>query len=533
MNYLVSLILIGLGFLIGGCSTADPWAARLDGRSYDLKTELPARSISSADSPFRDPDPGVGLRSDQPLELTVEDAVFLALNRNRELRIQRLNPFIAGAFATLERGVYDPRLFAEFQYQEEQLAQISRATGELFDVEGDSSALSAGIRQRLPTGGEVTLSLQQNRSDSDRTPEQQSARLGLTVTQSLLRGMGPAVNLASIRQARTDTLSSFYALRGYAEAMLAEVEIAYWRYALAAEQISIFEKSAALAETQLREVEDRIEVGTLAPAEGAATRAEVARRREALIDARSALEARRLRLLQLIGTGAPNQFERPLVATSSAVLEAVPIVNRQERLQLAVASRPDLQEARLRLERNELEVMVTRNGMLPQLDLFFRASKFGFSDNFRDSLRIFDEDTYDLTVGVSMEYALGNRQARGRDLASRAARLQSEEALLNLRQLVRLDVLLALNEVERARQQIDARRETRVLAEQTAEAEQERFQVGSSTALLVAQAQRDLLEAQIGEVEAVVAYRVALIELYQSEGSLLERRGVVIEPPAL
>jgi len=77
-----------------------------------------------------------------------------------------------------------------------------------------------------------------------------------------------------------------------------------------------------------------------------------------------------------------------------------------------------------------------------------------------------------------------------------------------------------------ARQQISATVVTRTLQEQVLASEVERLNVGKSTTLLVAQAQRDLLESRIAEVEAVIQYRLALIELYLAEGSLLERRGV-------
>ena len=58
------------------------------------------------------------------------------------------------------------------------------------------------------------------------------------------------------------------------------------------------------------------------------------------------------------------------------------------------------------------------------------------------------------------------------------------------------------------------------------EAERERVQAGESPPLLVAQAERDLVAARIAEIEAQVAYRVALVSLYAAEGSLLPRRGV-------
>ena len=106
------------------------------------------------------------------------------------------------------------------------------------------------------------------------------------------------------------------------------------------------------------------------------------------------------------------------------------------------------------------------------------------------------------------------------------AQQQAANAVANLRQLVHLEVRLAVNEVERTRQLIDASRATRIFQEQTVEAEKERFDVGASTTLQIAQAQRDLLLIQIAEVEATVNYRIALVRLYLAEGSLLEYRGV-------
>jgi outer membrane protein TolC len=137
-----------------------------------------------------------------------------------------------------------------------------------------------------------------------------------------------------------------------------------------------------------------------------------------------------------------------------------------------------------------------------------------------------DGNNYDLAAGIRFSGYLGNRQAEARDLAARASREQADVAVENLRNLVQLDVRLALNETERTRRQIEASAVTRALQEQTLQAEQERFSIGASTSLLVAQAQRDLLLSQLAEVEAVVDYRMALVNLYLAEGSLLERRGI-------
>ncbi|HCY87726.1 MAG TPA: TolC family protein, partial [Desulfobacteraceae bacterium] len=77
-----------------------------------------------------------------------------------------------------------------------------------------------------------------------------------------------------------------------------------------------------------------------------------------------------------------------------------------------------------------------------------------------------------------------------------------------------------------ARKLIAAARATREFEEQTVQAEIERFKAGTSTALLVVQARRDLLVSQIAEARAVINYRIALVRLFMAEGSLLERRGL-------
>jgi outer membrane protein TolC len=97
----------------------------------------------------------------------------------------------------------------------------------------------------------------------------------------------------------------------------------------------------------------------------------------------------------------------------------------------------------------------------------------------------------------------------------------------NLAQLVQVDVRSAYIEVTRAKEQISATAATRALQEEKARIEAEKFRVGKSTTLLVAQAQRDLLSSRITEIETITNYLKALIELHRLEGSLLERRGII------
>ncbi|MEM8882801.1 MAG: TolC family protein [Planctomycetota bacterium] len=489
----------------------------------------PRDLVREEDKPAAD-EPKLDLPPDNgPLSLSIEQATILALQNNRDLAVQQLDPVIAGAFELIERGVFDPEVYADLAYGEETSSEVSRSTGERFDVDAEDVAAGVGVRQRLPTGTDIDIGLTNERDTSNRAPTQEQVRLGLTVTQSLLRGLGPRVNLARVQQAAIGTEASKFELEGFTQAVIADTQIAYWNYVLAKQEIAIFQRSLEVAVQQRDELQTRIDVGTLPEDQIAVARTEVAVRELALIDARARLEERRLRLLRQMSPDLDGGLDRPIDSTSEPKIEApIKVEDDNERVQLALKARPDLQEARLRQEQNRLETVVTRNGILPRLDLFVTLGKSGYADTLIDAFKDLDGDNYDARVGISLSAFLENRSARGRDLAARASWRRSAEAVENLAQIVRLDVRLALNELERARQQITATRTTRELQELTVAAELQRFEVGASTGLLVAQAQRDLLQVQIDEVRAVVAYRIALVQLYLAEGSLLPRRGLAV-----
>lgn len=534
-RYGIGLSLVSFGLV--GCSTPERWATEgMEERAvvYDAGPPEPAPLSASPEVVVQNEPPGL----EAPWQLSIEEAILYALQRNRDLQAQRLDPVIAGAFEKIERGTYDPTLFAELSYGEESVREAARSVDDQYSVEGEDGAAEVGLRQQLPTGTTVELTASQDFSTfsrSDRpdnsTQELHETRVGITVTQALLRGFGPAANLARIWQAERETLATEYELRAFAEETVASVELAYWQFVLARESIAIFQRSLEVARQNRDEIEQQIEVGLLSRTDGAAARAEVALREQGLIDARSELEAARLRLSFLLLGDSRWGLDLKIEATSPVQTDPVEVGLVGERVALARNARPELNESRLRLEQRRLETVVTRNGLLPRLDFFVSLGRSGFGSDRNESMRDLDGTSYDLNTGLSLNYHLGNREARGLDLVARAEKRQAEIALANLESQIEMEVRLAVNEVERAREQISASAVSRELREESARAEQERFEVGSSTGLLVAQAQRDLLESRLAEVGAMIDYRRALIQLYLAEGSLLERRGITLRIP--
>ena len=461
----------------------------------------------------------------EPIRIDVSRAILTAVANNQALVVERFNTPITRTFEDQERAVFDPTVTATLQRSR----NVTKAPGlgGLQTATGEGGAGEVGVAQFLPTGTQVGLT-----AATDVEPHAFdgndffASRLGLTVTQALLRGFGMDVNLASLRQARLDTLSSEYELRGFAESLVAQVEEAYWDYALAQRKIEIYTQSLQVAQQQLAETDERIRIGKLAEIDRAASEAEVALRNEELIFARSTLAETRLLLLRLLNPSVPDYWQRDVVIETPPVVPDVTLEDIASHVQVALRLRPDLNQARLLVERGDLELVKTRNGLLPKMDLFLTLGKSGYADSFGESWQKIGRKGYDVLVGMDFEYPPANRDARARNQRAVLTRQQAAESVDNVAQLVQLDVRTAYVLYNRAKEEVAATAVTRKFQAEKARAEIEKFRVGKSTTLLVAQAQRDLLASQITEVVAVIATVKALVEFYRLEGSLLQRRGI-------
>jgi len=456
----------------------------------------------------------------EPLSISVTNATLLALENNKSLVVQKFNPQLKRTAEQEQLSVFDMDLTAGFAN-----TQRKTTTGPIKSRSRANSA-DVGIEQFFPTG--TTLNLTGSTDiDENADDDRYASRLGFGITQSLLRGFGTQVNLASVNQARLDTKASQYELRGFVLTLVAQIEETYWDYALAERQIEIVTQALDVAQKQLEETQERINVGKLAQSERAAAEAEVALRRENLINARSVLATTKLNILQLINPPGSNLWDREIVLKTRPEIPSIQLDAVEPHVALALQMRSDLNQAKLQWQRDELEIVKTKNGLLPKLDMFITLGKTGYANSFEGSFKDMHHDNFDTTAGVTFEYPPLNRAAQARNTRAILTRDQAMESIKNLSQLVEVDVRSAYLEIVRTGEQVTATAATRKLQEEKLRAETEKFRVGKSTSLLVAQAQRDLLVSQISEIQSVVNYTKAFVELYRLEGSLLERRGIL------
>jgi outer membrane protein len=97
---------------------------------------------------------------------------------------------------------------------------------------------------------------------------------------------------------------------------------------------------------------------------------------------------------------------------------------------------------------------------------------------------------------------------------------------------VRVDVKNAVIGLQQARARYETAVATRALAQQTLEAEQNRFRFGESTIATVVQAERDLAADQSAEVQSMANYTHAKVAFDEAVGQTLDVNGISMDEAA-
>ncbi|MBN2325939.1 MAG: TolC family protein, partial [Candidatus Omnitrophica bacterium] len=461
------------------------------------------------------------------LSLTVYDSILMALKNNRSLAVQQYDPDIARTFIVEEQSQFDSSLDAAFSFSDS-TGQRTSGVGEFRPVKNRSFSGDVGLSKQFPVGLDLDVGLNTVERESNVYTRMFSSRLGASLMLPVLEGFGKDVNLAGVRLAEKDVDLSLYELRGFVLALIAQVEENYWDLLTARKELNIHNTSLELANKQLTETKDRIEVGELAEIDLAAAEGEVALREKSVIDARSAIQKSTLRFLQALNPSSMEFWMMPVDLLDEPIADELENRSLAEVITTAMTARPDLNQARIDIEKQDIQLVQTRNGLLPKLDFFITLGKTGYASTFGDSFSNIGKDDYDISAGFTFSMPLGNRLAKTRHRRITVNKERAETALQNFQQLVELDVRIAFAELSRAKQQISATKRATQLQQAKYQAELEKFRVGKSTNLLVLTTQRDLIASQLDEVNAQINLRKAILGLHVAEGALLDHYKIVL-----
>jgi outer membrane protein len=220
-----------------------------------------------------------------------------------------------------------------------------------------------------------------------------------------------------------------------------------------------------------------------------------------------------------------------------------------ELIQQAVGNRPELEQTRVNLESNKILIRGDRNGMLPSLNAFAELTNNGLSGSANPlynnccgapdpyfiggagnlSAQLLRRNFPNYSAGFSLSIPFRNRQAQADYATDQLQLRQTELQLKRALNQVSVDVKNAIIGLQQARARYETAVNTRTLAEQSLEAEQNRFKYGAvPDATLVIQAQQTLATDQSAEVQAMANYTHAKIAFDETVGNTLDANHITM-----
>jgi outer membrane protein TolC len=487
--------------------------------------------------------------ADGQIQLDLDEAISLALERNLGLRVQRYTRAQQHFEILRNMGIYDLNLGAETSASMADDPSASNLSGVDVGVD-ESQSLGLSLDRLLPTGGVSSVLWSNSRSETNNIFASPNPGYRITLTlvhnQPLLRNLGKLATERNLKVARTNSAIAFTDFEGAVIDTVQIVEEAYWTLVEARQQLTVAEESRSLAQ-ELHEMNRiQVDVGTLAPLELIQSEVGIATRQEEIIRTQAAVDDAADALRRLLNVESPRLWSMEVVPVTDPEIERITI-DLESAMTTALDERPDLAAQRLQLDNLELDTQVARNLARPRLDAQLRYGWNARDGDVRDREDPFDPDSpvtiipggYDEAlqqiidrqftgwqVALDFGYPIQNREARAQRTIADLALEQGESLLQDLELQVRTDVRTAARAVDTAAQQIDSARVSMRLAEQNLDAERKRYENGLSTSFQVLEIQEDLTQARSREVAAITGYRRARVNYYRSIGRLLEENDI-------
>jgi outer membrane protein len=451
-------------------------------------------------------------------ELTLEQCIARALQRNFDLEISRYAPQIAADGIDVAKGGYEPQL---------------SITGSRYGLEtgpagttSDGTDLRVGVTQRLYTGTTVSASSQVGRTSTNpalATNPAYDADITLSVRQSLLQGAGLGVNRAGIERAEIGLQRAHLDHKARVLDIIQDTENAYYNLAYAREQLAVRNFSLALAQRLFDEAQTRRDTGVATDLDVLQAEVGIANARRGVILAEQSVKDRQDALLALIG-----QFEldAPLGTVRFKDTEGTLPVFASS-FQMAKQNQPDFLSSQAAIDQFKIDLKLAKDAAKPDLSvgaaLGLNGRNGSGGDAFSDAL---EPQSHSWQVDFALNYPWGRKSDKARERQSLSALSREQTRLRQIEQNIEVQVRSAVRSVEANTESVKIAAQASALSQKQYELEKAKFDAGLSTSRRVLEAQDDLETARVNELQARVSLSNAISALHRLEGSSLQRYAV-------
>jgi len=465
------------------------------------------------------------------------------------------NPFLAGAAGVT--AITQHSVTQNFTYNQ------SFVTGTTFQVTQNNSRVSS-------TAGNII------------NPYVQSS-LNVSIQQELLNGFGLVPNTRFIKINRNNKQISDLQFQQLVITTITNVEGDYWNYVFTIQNIGVAQQALASAQSLYEGNKKQEEIGTMAPLDVISAQAQVAAAQTQLIQAETARRQAEVVLLSVITKNplAQGLSSLEIVPTDNTYIpEVVENVPLDQAVREALTDRPDYKQFQVTLDSDDINIRASRNAMLPTLNAFGQYGWTGLAGQktttipgsvipgefianlnspivngsnvvipgefastpattpttfvttntgLGDALDAIVTNQFPSYVAqLTLSVPIRNRAAQA---TNASALLQQREDMVNLQRqqnLIVVNVHQAQIQLEQARATLTSAISAHTFAQQSLDAENKKLQLGTSTPLLVIQAQNTATIAAGTEVQARVSLVVAKVNFDRALGRTLQVNNIQI-----
>ena len=349
-----------------------------------------------------------------------------------------------------------------------------------------------------------------------------SGFLDLKVTQNLLQGFGRSVNGRNIRVQKNNMKVSDLQFKLQVITTVSAALNLYWDLVSFDEDARARRREVATARQLLEDNKKLVNAGTVAPIEITRAEAQLYTSQQDLVTAETNLLQQEMVLKNALTRN--GVAEAGLTNVHIIPLDKIEIPARDEirpledLIQEALSRRVEMEQARINLQSNEMNLVGIKNSLKPTLQAFGELTNNGLTgqltalDYVTGALQpgigylsggysnllaeILRRNYPSYSAGLSLNIPLRNRAAQA-DYATSLLEIRQNQ--LNLRKNVnqiRVDVQNAMVGLQQARARYEAAARSRVLQEQTLAGDEKRYNLGATVSFQVVQDQRDLASAR-------------------------------------
>jgi outer membrane protein TolC len=469
--------------------------------------------------------------------MSLADCIQSALAHNFYVQIERYNPQISLFDLNAAYSGYDPTFTASGQHNFNDSGASYQNGQVVAGSQYNENSFNSGFAGGTPWG--LTYNLSGNISDTYGKQgaasnfflpfESSSGQIGVTLTQPLLKNFWIDATRLNIRVAKNQLQQSEQSLRQQIINQVTAVANAYYELIYAQQNVQVQTNALQLAQTQLDQDQQRLQIGTLAVLSVQQDQSQVAQNQANLIAAQSTLDTDQNILKNLLTDDYSKSYGVD-IQPSETLSAAMQSFDLQDSWNKGMTERPDLLQAKLNVEQKGIQLKYYRNQLFPELDLIGSYGFNGAGQEYSDAFYQFDQGNRPFySYGAQMTVPLGNIGPRNQYKATKATLQQILLQLKQIEQNVMVEIDNAVKTAQSNYQSAEATKQARIYAEAALDAEQKTYAVGKATTFEVLTYQNNLTAARSQEIRALANYNESLANLDAQEGDTLERYNINLE----